>query len=126
MVCLSHGFGGRAKAMSKTARGCRARRWRRARQHPAILPWPSISLRLCRASPGFASRQPRCRIWLRRLSPSAVNARVRRAQALATDAEPLDQRLVPGLVDAPQIIEQLAALRHELKQAAPGMIVLDV
>src|SRR5260370_5758107 len=50
MVGLSQGFGGRGKAMSKTARGCRAPRRRGARQHPAILPWPSISLCL----PGLA------------------------------------------------------------------------
>src|SRR6266571_419112 len=125
MVCLSHGFGGRAKAMSKTARGCRGRRCRRARQHPAILPWPSISLLSAgpRPASGFGS-----------LAAGLVAAcAVRCERALfpargvsTTDAEPLDQRLVAGLVDAPQIVEQLAALRHELEQAAPGMVVLDV
>jgi hypothetical protein len=36
-----HGFAEAAKAMSKTARGCRARVFRDPKQRPAILPWPS-------------------------------------------------------------------------------------
>src|SRR6266700_5361090 len=126
MVCLSHGFGGRAKAMSKTARGCRGRRCRRARQHPAILPWPSISLLSAGPRPAslcgsFAAGLPCGGFAIR-----CERARFPRASFSPTDAEPFDQRLVSGLVDAPQIIEQLATLRHELEQAAPGVIVLDV
>src|SRR6266487_807663 len=98
----------------------------RARQHPAILPWPSISLLSAgpRPASGFGSLAAG-------LVAAACAVRCERALFPArgvstTDAEPLDQRLVAGLVDAPQIIEQLAALRHELEQAAPGMVVLDV
>src|SRR5260221_5507690 len=46
--------------------------------------------------------------------------------ALAADSQPLDQRLVATRVDTGEIIEQLAALRHELEQSTPGMVVLDV
>src|SRR5437870_13704785 len=111
MFGLSHGFGGRAKAMSKTARGCPAR----ARQHPAILPWPSISLLSAGPRPAslcgsFAAGLPCGGFAIR-----CERARFPRASFSPTDAEPFDQRLVSGLVDAPQIIEQLAALRHELE-----------
>src|SRR5262249_30764318 len=62
-------FAEAAKAMSKTAGGCRAR----VRQHPAILPWPSISPLTAGPRPALsaASLPP----YLRRPSPSAVNAR---------------------------------------------------
>src|SRR5438094_8034375 len=50
------------------------------------------------------SRQPRCRIWLRRPAPSAGERA--RLTLSATDAEPLDQSLVTGLVGAPQVVEQ--------------------
>jgi hypothetical protein len=38
--CLSW-FSRGAKAMSKTARGCRSQLRCESKQHPAILPWPS-------------------------------------------------------------------------------------
>src|SRR4029077_5537629 len=44
----------------------------------------------------------------------------------ASDAEPLDQILVAPFVGALEIIEQLAALRNELEQAASRMVVVDV
>ena len=48
------------------------------------------------------------------------------AGALAADAELLDDRLVAWLVLALHVIEQLAALRDHLEQAAPRMVVLGV
>ena len=44
----------------------------------------------------------------------------------AADAEALDQRLVARLVDALDIVEQRAALRDHLQQAATGVVVLHV
>src|SRR5262245_47256298 len=49
-----------------------------------------------------------------------------RGTKLAADSQPLDQRLVATLVSTGEIIEQLAALRYELEQSTPGMVVLDV
>src|SRR5687767_5904326 len=45
---------------------------------------------------------------------------------LAAQAELLDQGLVAIGAHAPQIIEQPAALAHQLEQAAAGMVVLLV
>ena len=49
-----------------------------------------------------------------------------RKKLSAANAEPLDQRLVARLVGTREIIEELAALGHELEQSTPGMVVLDV
>src|SRR5262245_52929978 len=54
------------------------------------------------------------------------HARTGRAGRSTPDAQPLDQALVAAFVDTLDVIEQLAALRHELEQAAPGVVVLDV
>src|SRR5215470_8531369 len=48
------------------------------------------------------------------------------ARELTTNTELVDQALVARLVGAQEIIEQLAALRHELEQAATRMIVFHM
>src|SRR5262249_37391960 len=57
---------------------------------------------------------------------SAKRTRIRARHFSAANTQPLDQRLVTRLIDAGEIIEQLATLGHELEQSTPGMIVLDV
>ena len=52
-------------------------------------------------------------------------ARTARDQS-AADVQPLDQALVARLVLPLDVIKQLAALRHELQQPAPGMVVFGV
>src|SRR6516162_3665160 len=50
-----------------------------------------------------------------------------RAQASSTaNTKPFDQLLVTAVVGAPQIIQYLPALRHELQQPAPRVVVLDM
>src|SRR5947209_12018449 len=119
MVCLSHGF--RRKGESHEQDGKRLSRERdsvRRSCHGLRSPFDSAGHRPACVFVSLAAELDCCGA-----SPSAVNALLLYAQFSTTDAEPLDQRLVPALVQAPQIIEQLAALRHELEQAAPGMIV---
>src|SRR5215470_626337 len=66
-------------------------------------------------------------LLLTSLHPPTINARPLAARhKLAADSQPLDQRLVATLVSTGEIIEQLAALRYELEQSTPGMVVLDV
>src|SRR5665213_2000061 len=103
----------------------------------AILPW--------RFEPCLVARGDHYRLLLvagsaiaagsikrRRHAPSPRAKRVGRAGAphagtkSSADAELLDQSLVAGLVGAPQVIEQRAALAHHLEQATAGMVVLDV
>src|SRR5579863_10552585 len=60
-----------------------------------------------------------------RLMRSAHKRAGRPARKLLTaNTQPFDQLLVTTIVGAPQIIENLAPLRHELEQAAPRMVVL--
>src|SRR5262245_33475544 len=117
------------KAMGKTARRCRLRRRRKAKQHPAILPWLS-SLPLNRPAilrPVLLNRQrPRCRIYSG-LSGLRFETREHAAHEIsATNTQPLDQRLVTRCIDSSEVVEKLAPLRHELEQSPPGVIVLDV
>src|ERR1051326_4219377 len=68
----------------------------------------------CSAKADAVSRQPH------------ATARTSRAGWSASDAEPLDQRLVAPFIGALEIIEQLAALGNELEQAASRMVIVDV
>jgi len=43
-----------------------------------------------------------------------------------TNTKSLDQLLVPRIVGAPEIIQNLASLRHKLQQPAPRVIVFDM
>jgi hypothetical protein len=43
-----------------------------------------------------------------------------------TNTKSLDQSLVTTIVGAPEIIQNLAPLRHELQQPAPRVIVFDM
>src|SRR5271155_2178199 len=54
---------------------------------------------------------------------SPLNARDHPARNFLTaNTQPFDQLLVTPFVRAPQIIENLAPLRHHLEQAAPRMV----
>jgi hypothetical protein len=56
-----------------------------------------------------------------------MNARVfPRVNILTADTQPFDQAFVTTIVRAPEVIQNLAALRHELEQAAPRMVVFDM
>jgi hypothetical protein len=66
--------------------------------------------------------------------PAKAAASLRAAQRAApaarksstTNAKSLDQPLVTAVVGAPEIIQNLAPLRHELQQSAPRVIVFDM
>src|ERR1700722_8164772 len=62
-----------------------------------------------------------------RLVHSATTRETSRAQASSTaNTEPFDQLFVTPFVRAPQIVENLPALRHELQQPAARVVVLDM
>src|SRR5215470_5680693 len=129
IVFFSHGSRTAWKAMSKTARGCGARAIRASQQHPAILPWPS--------SPGLSGtislRPALVRRRCRRTCNSGGNDAIRSTRAgepaqgrSTADTKLVDQTLVAPLVGAHEIVEQLAALGHELQQASPRMVVFHM
>src|SRR5262245_19545536 len=116
--------------MSKTAgRFYRGPARRGPKKHPAILPWPSNLPVDARALARRANRQrPRCRMKADATHPRGAHGHRPRAEKAnsAADAQPFDQRLVTLLVGTGEVIEQLATLGHELEQATPGVVVLDV
>src|SRR5579884_2882514 len=127
---VSHGFRERAKAISKTARRCR-RSMRAAK--PASV-WRSCHglrtfRRSGRARARRANRQHGCRD-MRAVASCAPprSARDHPARKLESTAntEPFNQLLVTLLIRAPEVIENLAPLRHELQKPAPRMVVLDM
>src|SRR5687768_9386529 len=75
-----------------------------ASKRPAILPWPFLLHEKTAAGPGPPPR--------RTLS--------------AAQSEPRNQHLVARFVLRLQIVEQATALRDELQEAAPRMVVLHV
>src|SRR5215831_13697903 len=104
-----------AKAMSKTARGCRLRPCRRPKQRPAILPWPSsLPLR----TGDHSTRLPKsAAVSLpaeRRIYPGIrFKTREHAAHKPSTaNTQPLDQRLVTRCVDTGEVVEELATLGH--------------
>ena len=105
--------------MSKTARGCF--RAMRGKQHPAILPWLScLSLRMGDRSPipdAGSLKPPDVAIADASNGIRSQNARgLPRGDLSAANTQPLNQRLVTLLVASLDVIEQLAAMRHELQQ----------
>src|SRR5262245_9613590 len=134
IVSFFHGFRRAPKAMSKTARGCRASSRYGKQQRLAILPWRfepclvarAILYRLLpnrrpRPSPPAQKANARC----------AFAARTHRAQCPARNnssayAELLDQIFVARFICTTQVIEQLTALADKLEQPTTGMIILDV
>src|SRR6266540_4668446 len=106
--------------MSKTARGCRVRPYRKPRQRPAILPWPS-SL----PSNGWAIIRPIFQTGngslpaQQRICPGIrCKTRDHAAHNSSTaNTQPLDQRLVTRCVDTGEVIEKLATLGHELERS---------
>src|ERR1700689_2182296 len=127
---VSHGFHGGAKAMSKTARGYRSQRSCESKKHPAILPWPSGLSRDIDGPVPVSNRQ-NCILpgkWRRRLCAFADTRAEKPARKLksAANTKPLDQLFVTSFISAPKVVEYLTALRHELQQPAPRVVVLDV
>src|SRR5262249_350337 len=113
-----------AKAMSKTARGCRLRPCRKPKQRPAILPWPS-SLPLNERAiirPVFLNRQrSRCRLNSGFIPVSASKRANTQRKSSTANTQPFDQRLVTRCVDTGEVVEELATLGHKLEQSTPGM-----
>src|SRR3954451_18919513 len=64
-------------------------------------------------------------LW-RAPTPRRSDASLRAASGLAADAEFLDQRPVAALVLALEIVEERAALRHELQETATRVVILHV
>src|SRR5947209_11186270 len=62
----------------------------------------------------------------RTIMQKARATRARRLQGSTTDVVLLEQRLVSRFVVLLQIIEKRTTRRHELQEAAAGMVVLDV
>src|SRR6185437_12925647 len=127
------------KAMSKTARSCRASSRCKERQRPAILPWRFEPCLAARGDPYrllIGSCQMTGRAYRRRLDSGESVLRFRRTNHAErdgparnkspADAEFLDQILVARFIGAAQIIEKLPALPHHLEQPTARMIVFDV
>src|SRR5580692_7541632 len=129
IAIVSHGFRMAAKAMSKTARGCRSQSPCESKQHPAILPWPSGFPRCARALARRSNRQPfGCPGKRRRHLAIRHGTRgiFPRANFSTANTEPLNQPLVTPLVRTPKVVENLTPLRHELQQPAARVVVLDM
>src|SRR5438552_4534302 len=94
-------------------------------QHPAILPWPSDLPAKERATARSRNRQFCCRAMAGAACAAARAASAARKSS-TTNAKSLDQPLVTRIVGAPEIIQNLASLRHELQQPAPRVIVFDM
>ena len=79
-----------------------------------------------RATARSRNRQRCCRAMaaasLRAVERAAPAAR----KSSTTNTKSLDQPLVTAIVSAPEIIQNLAPLRHELQQPAPRMVVFDM
>src|SRR5258707_12023908 len=96
-----------------------------ASSDPAMAFEPSIertgdhSTRLKSAAPGAAGG-----------TADLSGVRIKRAnsprKSSATNTQPFDQRLVTRRVDAGEVVEELPALRYELEQSPPGVVVLHV
>src|SRR5215510_7082239 len=70
----------------------------------------------------LAGRPKPARMRLRRTS----SRNARRLVVLAAQTEPVDQCLVARLFPRLQIVEEAAALRHELQETTAGVVVLLV
>src|SRR3984957_3217186 len=129
IAIVFHGFRAGAKAMSKTARGCRSQNPCESKQHPAILPWPSgLPVMRTGIGPSLLNRQPlAARQTAEAFCDPPRNAQeFPRANFSAANTQPLNQLLVTPFIGTPQIVENLAPLRHELEQAPPRGVLLDV
>src|SRR5258708_26842775 len=129
IAIVSHGFRAGAKAMSKTARGCRSQSVCESKQHPAILPWPSgLPVMRTGIGPSRLNRQPLAAgQTAEAFCDPPRNARVcPRASFSAANTQPLNQLLVTPFIGTPQVVENLAPLRHELEQTPPRVVVLDM
>ena len=116
--------------MSKTARGYRSQRGCESKKHPAILPWPSGLSRDIDGPVPVSNRQ-NCILpgkWRKRLCAFADTRAEKPAHKLksAANTKPLDQLFVTSFIGAPKVVEYLTALRHELQQPAPRVVILDV
>jgi hypothetical protein len=60
------------------------------------------------------------------LSPTRARKNPARKLKSAADTKPLDQLFVTSFISAPKVVEYLTALRHELQQPAPRVVILDV
>ena len=74
------------------------------RKQPAILSWPYLARCRKRGSPSWRPR----------------------SVELTAQSEPFDDRLVALDFHGPHIVQQAAALRDELQETAPGMVVLGM
>jgi len=115
--------------MSKTARGYRSQRSCESKKHPAILPWPSGLSRDIDGPVPVSNRQ-NCILpgkWRKRLCAFADTRAEKPARKLksAANTKPLDQLFVTSFISAPKVVEYLTALRHELQQPAPRVVVLE-
>jgi hypothetical protein len=97
-------------------------------QRLAILPWPSGLPRI-RTGNGPSLRSAE---WLPHLYADAEALRhdtrgiaARKLRSTA-NTEPFDQLLVTATIGTPKVVKNLAALRYQLEQAAPGMIVFHM
>ena len=71
------------------------------------------------------NRQLCCRAMASALCAAARAAPAARKWS-TTNSKSLDQLLVARIVGTPEIIQNLASLRHELQQSAPRVIVFDM
>jgi hypothetical protein len=78
-----------------------------------------------RATARSRNRQLCCRA-MASASCAAARAAPAARRSSTTNTKSLDQLLVSRIVGAPEIIQNLASLRHELQQPAPRVIVFDM
>src|SRR3954470_15210852 len=147
-------YGRRLDAMSKTARGSPLGAPEREASPAALKPSGGSPLRSChghRVVHLWCDGGPECRPskrpvrsrapdrfeaenrsrWRDHFNARSGSCRARRniaspGNALAADAEPLDQRTVARLVLFLQVIEERTALGDHLQEATTGMVVLRV
>jgi hypothetical protein len=100
---------------------------------PAMAFGPCLDMNGQRLVPRIGSLAAGCSWQLRcrakagaACAPPTTRGASRAQTFLTANTQPFDQLLVTPIVRAPQIIENLAPLRHELKQAAPRMVVFHM
>src|SRR5262245_41251765 len=100
--------------------GERLLRAKRIEQRPAILPWRSSLSDANGQSwrPSLFSAASCRRANKRRDTRPLKTARARPARTSTADIQPFDQFLVTRLIAPLDVVEELAALRHHLEQAA--------
>src|SRR5580658_8974123 len=127
IAIVSHGIRGSTKAISKTARRCPR----------SMAAKPASARRSCHGLRAFLWwRQAPARRTDRRPMPphnrrahyaraAGRRAEYPRANVSTANTQPFNQTLVAPFVHTPEIIENLTALRNELEQPAPRMVVFD-